>query len=105
MDVFDLLPSEVAPAIDKHAYDFLREQGFDVDGAASSVKKQRATRKAMRRKSQTLGIKWNGYEDSRKRGQIILWFELRCDDGTLVARSKGMKFIMGKDENDGRKNG
>lgn len=68
MDVFDLLPSEVAPAIDKHAYDFLREQGFDVDGAASSVKKQRATRKAMRRKSQTLGIKWNGYEDSRKRG-------------------------------------
>lgn len=101
MDIFDILPDEVYGAIDEHAYKFLSEQGYYTEGAITSTKKQKNILKAMRKRKQKLRVRNSIGAD---KSYILLWFEL-CDiENNLIARSKKIKFVIGREVN-GRENG
>ena len=41
VDIFDILPPEAFAAIDELGYNFLKEQGYDTEGAADSEEKRK----------------------------------------------------------------
>ena len=94
LDILDILPQEAINAIDKLGYDFLKEQGYDTEGAMESEAKRKEIKKALAKDGKQLF--YRGATD-RETGAILVWYEIEVK-GKCVARSQGIKFIQKKRE-------
>lgn len=89
VDIFDLLPPEAFAGIDNLGYSFLKEHGYDVEGAAESEEKRKEIKKALKENGEEL--RYFGAFD-RDTGAILIWYELYKGD-LKIASSQGLKFL------------
>ena len=93
IDVFDILPPEASEVADKAGFDFLKEQGYDVAGCRKSYKRRARLKKALKRDGAELVYKSFVDNDA---GKILIYYQL-YKKGELVARSRGITFIITKE--------
>lgn len=89
IDILDLLPQEAIVAIDNLGYEFLKEQGYDTEGAAGSKAKRAELKKKLSEEGKALY--YRGATD-KETGIILVWYELEFESN-CVARSQGIKFV------------
>lgn len=99
IDILDFLPEEGMRAFDKLGYDFLAENGYNVEGASKSEKRRFEIKKELEDNGEALF--YRGAVDKETQN-ILVWYELKKKDGT-IKRSNGIKFMPkkieeGKDE-------
>lgn len=99
IDILDFLPEEGMRAFDKLGYDFLAENGYNVEGASKSEKRRFEIKKELEDNGEALF--YRGAVDKETQN-ILVWYELKKKDGT-IKRSNGIKFMSkkieeGKDE-------
>lgn len=89
VDIFDILPPEAFAAIDELGYNFLKEQGYDTEGAADSEEKRKEIKKALAKDGKNLF--YRGVVDPETKA-ILVWYEIEVK-GKCVAKSMGIKFL------------
>lgn len=89
IDVLDLLPPEAAPQIDEVGFGFLKEHGYDTEGATASEEKREELKRALKANGEEL--RYFGAIDKDTRA-ILVWFELHRGK-QKVATSSGIKFL------------
>lgn len=89
VDIFDILPPEALAAIDELGYNFLKEQGYDTEGAADSEEKRKEIKKALAKDGKNLF--YRGAVDPETKA-ILVWYEIEVK-GKCVAKSMGIKFL------------
>lgn len=99
IDILDFLPEEGMRAFDKLGYDFLAENGYNVEGANKSEKRRFEIKKELEDNGEALF--YRGAVDKETQN-ILVWYELKKKDVT-IKRSNGIKFMPkkveeGKDE-------
>lgn len=99
IDVFDILPSEAFEQIDQLGYRFLKEQGYDVEGATESEARRKELKKELSSNGEEL--LYSGAFD-KETGAVLVWFELHRNK-KKAAISQGLKFLPKptEGENDG----
>lgn len=90
VDIFDILPPEAFAAIDELGYNFLKEQGYDTEGAADSEEKRKEIKKALKKDGKELF--YRGAVDKETKA-ILVWYEIEAE-GKCIARSQGIKFVQ-----------
>ena len=104
VDIFDLLPPEAFAGIDNLGYSFLKEHGYDVEGAAESEEKRKEIKKALKENGEELFYFGAFDKDTRA---ILVWYELYREK-ERVAISSGLKFLPkpseGEENGEGREN-
>ena len=98
IDVFDLLPQEAIEKIDDMGYEFLKENGYNVDGAKDSPAKQKEIKANLKKDGKSL-IYFSMIDKETK--AILFWFEL-CKGKKTLATSKGIKFLPREEEENGQ---
>lgn len=96
IDILDFLPEEGMRAFDKLGYDFLAENGYNVEGASKSEKRRFEIKKELEDNGEALF--YRGAVDKETQN-ILVWYELKKKDGT-IKRSNGIKFMPKKVEED-----
>lgn len=94
IDILDFLPEEGMRAFDKLGYDFLAENGYNVEGATKSEKRRFEIKKELEKNGEALF--YRGAVDKETQN-ILVWYELQKKDGT-IKRSNGIKFMPKKVE-------
>ena len=89
IDIFDLLPPEAFVQIDELGYNFLKEHGYDVEGAIESEEKRKEIKKALKANGEEL--RYSGAFNDETRA-ILIWYELYRGQ-EKVATSLGLKFL------------
>lgn len=89
IDIFDLLPEEANKQVDEIGYGFLKENGYDVEGAIESKEKQAEIKKALAKDGKRLTYFSMIDKDTKA---ILIWFEL-YQGKERIATSKGIKFL------------
>ncbi len=97
-DILDMLTPDQQAAVDKHGYEFLAEHGYNVIGVEQSAKKRRKLKAALRANSQALVYSMIERKEERA---MVLVFSLIGADGEVIARSKGIKMVFKKGDDDG----
>ena len=94
VDILDMLPPECVSEVDRIGYEFLEKNGYNVAGAESSKEAREAIREEMQKRGEVL--KYSGAIDGQNK-VILVWFTL-SKGRKIIARSRGMKFIVKEKE-------
>lgn len=100
IDIFDLLPPEAFVQIDELGYNFLKEHGYNTEGAIDSGEKRKDLKSELKARDEEL--RYFGTFDKKTKA-ILVWFEL-YKRNEKVSTSQGLKFLpkaSSKGENNG----
>lgn len=96
IDILDMLPPEAIDAVDQLAYEFLAGYGYDTEGARTSEEKQKALKKALEERGETLTYAGAIDADTQK---IKVWY-LLYKGKELVSTSRAIECVPIKTEED-----
>lgn len=89
--ILEALTEDAARRVDEHCYRFLEAHGYEVENAIKSAKVRKGIAQALKERGEVVY-----YREVPIENGTLLWFDLEKDDGTLVARSQGIKLMYGK---------
>ena len=89
IDILDFLPQEAIARVDEVGYSFLRDMGYETEGAVERKSVRDKIARRMKRRCETLVIhKYINRDDA----SVLVWFEL-IRRGKSAAVSGGVKFV------------
>ena len=100
ISILDILPAESIKQVDELGYNFLKERGYNVEGAQESEEKRLQIKKEMDKRGEVL--LHSGVIDKDTKA-ILLWFEIHNKKGEKLATSSGIKFVPNKVEGEDEK--